>query len=204
MNEQELGKKIAELLDVGASENIKQSTLYRLQSARRLALENCQSSYEIINSGNGTSAFSEHDQHHFHTGKLILLLIMLFAFALVSATYWQFLEKGKSAVETTVLIDDKSSSAVLDNEHEASSESSIETYIDNVLQLVDDLSTDDQIDNGSEQDDDVPTDAYVTDEAISEDDGSLDTRSDDEFDLNIDSQSKEHIDNELEESLVIQ
>ncbi|TXI16983.1 MAG: DUF3619 family protein [Nitrosomonas sp.] len=204
MNEQELGKKIAELLDVGASENIKQSTLYRLQSARRLALENCQSSYEIINSGNGTSAFSEHDQHHFHTGKLILLLIMLFAFALVSATYWQFLEKGKSAVEATVLIDDKSSSAVLDNEHEASGESSIETYIDNVLQLVDDLSTDDQIDNGSEQDDDVPTDAYVTDEAISEDDGSLDTRSNDEFDLNIDSQSKEHIDNELEESLVIQ
>ena len=40
MNEQELGRKIAKLLDLSAEENIKQSTLYRLQFARRAALEN--------------------------------------------------------------------------------------------------------------------------------------------------------------------
>ena len=49
MNEQELGREIAKLLDYSADENIKQSTLYRLQSARRAALQNSQSTLEIMN-----------------------------------------------------------------------------------------------------------------------------------------------------------
>ena len=55
MNEQELGKEIAKLLNHSINENMKQSTVYRLQSARRAALQNSQSTLEIMNSGNNTS-----------------------------------------------------------------------------------------------------------------------------------------------------
>lgn len=186
MNEQELGKEIAKFLDFGADETIKQSTLYRLQSARRAALENCQPELKIINSGDGTSVYGGHDEH-FNTGKLLLLLLVLFAFALVSATYWQFLEKSKSALDNTVLVDDVSIDAHIDNEHESDDELSIDAYIDNVLQLVDDLSAD--VENASEPErelvDDMPMDVRIDNESELVDDMPTDT----------------HIDNELHEWL---
>ena len=187
MNEQELGKEIARYLDVGANETIKQSTLYRLQSARRTALENCQPALEIINSGNGTSVYGGHGEH-FKTGKLLLLLIVLFVFALVSATYWQFLEKSKSAVDTTILVDDLPTDAYIDNEPELDDDLSIDTYIDNVLQLVDDLSAEERIDNEPELADDVSTDAAIDDEPeLAEDDLPTDARIDNEIDEWLDS-----------------
>ena len=151
MNEQELGKEIAKLLDHSINENMKQSTVYRLQSARRAALENCQPTLKIMNSVNGTSVYGEHDGY-FNIGKLLLLLTVLFAFILVSTTYWQFLEKGKYAAvdDTEMLVDD----------------SPIDTYIDNVLELVDvadDLPTDTRIDNELEQIDNLQTDVHVDD-----------------------------------------
>ncbi len=39
MNEQQFGKEIARLLNQSSEETVKQSTLYRLQSARQAALE---------------------------------------------------------------------------------------------------------------------------------------------------------------------
>ncbi|PXW87592.1 uncharacterized protein DUF3619 [Nitrosomonas sp. Nm84] len=179
MNEQEMGKEIARLLDFGASETIKQSTLYRLQSARRAALENCQPTLEIINSGNGTSVYGGHDEH-FNTGKLLLLLIALLTFAVVSTTYWQFLEKGKS---TTMLVDDLSTEAYIDNEPELADDLSLDGYIDNVRQLVDDLSTDAQIDSESEQVDDISIDASIDNEPELIDDIPTDTPIDNESEL---------------------
>ncbi len=105
MNEQELGKEIAKLLDYSASDNIKQSTAYRLQSARRAALEHYQPALKIVNSGNGTSIFSGHDWH-FNTGKLILLVMVFFAFVVGSTSYWKFLEKSRHDVgDDPILID---------------------------------------------------------------------------------------------------
>ncbi len=149
MNEQELGKEIAKLLDHSVNENMKQSTVYRLQSARRAALENCQPTLKIMNAGNGTSVYSGHDGY-FNTAKLLLLLTVLLAFVLVSTTYWQFLEKGKySAIDDTeILADDAPTDA----------------YIDNVLEQVDDLPTDTHIDNELEQVDDLPTDTRIDNE----------------------------------------
>lgn len=163
MNEQELGKEIARFLDFGADETIKQSTLYRLQSARRAALENCQPTLRIISSGDGTSVYGGHDEH-FNTGKLLLLLVALCTFAVVSATYWQFLEKGKSSLDNTVLVDDLSTDAHMENEPELDDDLSIDAYIDNVLKLVDDLSVDTHSDNEPELIDDMPTDARIDDE----------------------------------------
>jgi len=116
MNEQELGKEIAKLLDCSADENIKQSTLYRLQSARRAALENCQPTVKIINSGNGTSVYAGH-HGHFNAGKLLLLLTILLV--LVSTVDWQFLDNDKYAViDTMILADDLPIDAYIDNELE--------------------------------------------------------------------------------------
>ncbi len=202
MNEQELGREIAKLLDFSANEHMKQSTVYRLQSARRAALEHCQPTLEIINSGNGTSVYGGHDPH-FHTGKLLLLLIMLFAFALVSATYWQFLEKGKSAIDSTVLIDDLSSEAVIDNERETTEDLSIDNYIDNVLKMVDDISTDARIDHESDRGDDIPVDVRANDESELDDDISSDSRIDIDHGAELTNESSANVpvDNEIDEWL---
>ena len=122
MNEQELGKEIAKLLDYSASDSIKQSTAYRLQSARRAALEHYQPALKIVNSGNGTSIFSGHDWH-FNTGKLILLVMVFFAFVVGSTSYWKFLEKSRHDVgNDSILIDSFSTEDQNDSELEWKSE----------------------------------------------------------------------------------
>lgn len=189
MNEQELGKEIARCLDIGANETIKQSTLYRLQSARRKALENCQPTTEVINSGNGTSVYGGHDGYS-KTGKLLLLVIALFVFTLVSTTHWQFLKKNKSAIntDTTILVDDLPSDTYINNEPELDGDLSMDTYIDDVLQLIDDVSADKRIDSESELADDVTaTDAASDDEPERINELPTDTRIDNEFDEWLDS-----------------
>lgn len=114
MNEQELGKEVAKLLDCSADENIKQSTLYRLQSARRAALENYQPRLKVMDSGSNTSILGGHDGY-FNAGKLLLLLVILFVFA--STVYWQFLDNDKyAAIDTRILADDLPIDAYIDNE----------------------------------------------------------------------------------------
>ena len=152
MNEQELGKEIAKLLDMSAAENIKQSTLYRLQSARRAALENCHPTLDIMNSGNGASVFGVHAPH-FHPSKFLLFLVILFIFTMVPATYWQFLERGKSS-DHSVLVDNLPTESGVDDEHEL-----IEEYFDDVLKLVDDLSTNARTDAVPEVQDGISADA---------------------------------------------
>lgn len=116
MNEQELGKEIAKLLDSSADEHIKQSTLYRLQSARRAALESYQPTMRVMNSGNGTSIYGGHDGH-FNAGKLFLLLTLIVLFALVCMAYWQSLDNDRySALDTMILADDLPIDAYIDNE----------------------------------------------------------------------------------------
>lgn len=181
MNEQELGREIAKLLDYSADENIKQSTLYRLQSARRAALQNSQSTLEIMNSGNNTSVYGEHDEH-FNTGKLLLLILALFAFTLVSATYWQFLEKNKSTVDTTILIDDLSTETYFDNESDLIDDLLTETYSDNESDLTDNSPIEARIYDESELSNDVPTEAHIDHESERVDDMPIDARIDNELD----------------------
>ena len=188
MNEQELGKEIAKLLDHSVNENMKQSTVYRLQSARRAALENCQPTLKIMNAGNGTSVYSGHDGY-FNTGKLFLLLTVLLASVLVSTTYWQFLEKGKYATvdDTEILTDDSPTDAYIDNEFELVDDLPTDTHIDNALEQVDNLPTDAHIDSVLEQVDDLPTDTHIDNALEQVDDLPTDTRIDNEFDKWLDS-----------------
>lgn len=192
MNEQELGKEIAKLLDHSINENMKQSTVYRLQSARRAALENCQPTLKIMSSGNGTSVYGGHDGY-FNIGKLLLLLTVLFAFVLVSTTYWQFLEKGKYATvdDTEILVDDSPTDTYIDNVLElvdVVDDLPTDTRIDNELEQIDNLPIDARIDNEPELANDLPTaDAHVDNELEQIDDLSTDTRIDNEFDKWLDS-----------------
>ncbi len=198
MNEQELGKEIAKFLDISANENIKQSTLYRLQSARRAALENYQPTLEIINSGHNTSIYGGHSEH-FNAGKLLLLLIALFAFALVSATYWQFLEKGKSAVDTTILIDDLSTETFFDNESDLVDDLLKETFFDNEPDVADTISTDVRIDNESELANRITTESRIDNEPAISSGKSTDAHIDHESKLDDDMPTDTRIDNELDE-----
>jgi hypothetical protein len=206
VNEQELGKEIAKLLDLGTDE-IKQSTLYRLQSARRVALENYQPTLEIINSGNDISLLGGHNQHfNFNIGKLLLVSIVLFAFAVISATYWQFLEKSKSAIDTTILVDDlPTETYYIDNAHELDDNLSIDDYIDNVRKLVDDFSADAGIESEpvpepeSELKDDMSTDIRADNEPELEDDVLTEARIDNVPELEDDISTDARVDNDLDE-----
>lgn len=198
MSEQKLGKEIAKLLDFSADENIKQSTLYRLQSARRAALENYESAtLKIMNTGNGTSVYSEHDGY-MNTGKLLLLLTVLVTFALVSATYWQFLEKGRYAAidDTTILTHDFPADAHIDNVLELVDDLLIDTR-DDEPGLTDDLLADTR-DDEPELTDAFPADARIDNESELTDDLPADTRTDDGFELTDGFPADTHNDNALE------
>lgn len=192
MNEQELGKEIAKLLDHSVNENMKQSIVYRLQSARRAALENCQPTLKLMNSGNGTSVYGGHDGY-FNIGKLLLLLTALFTFFLVSTTYWQFLEKGKYAAvdDTEILVDDSPADTYFDNVLElvdVVDDLPADTHIDNEPEQIDNLPADARIDNEPELATDLPTaDAHVDNVLEQIDDLPTDTRIDNEFDKWLDS-----------------
>lgn len=119
MNEQEFSKKIASVLDLNTQKTIKQSTLYRLQSARLAALEQCQyesESSKIIHSGNGDSVFGKYGGN-LDGGKVLLLITVLFI--LINVVYLQFWDNDKiSTIDAMILADDLPIDAYIDNEFE--------------------------------------------------------------------------------------
>lgn len=117
MNEAEAGKKVARLLNRGL-DDIKQSTLNQLQSARRASMESYHEAETMVNVGHGASARGGHDWH-FKTGKLVSLIALLFALA--SVVYWQALQQGdeNEEIDIMLLVDDLPVNAYLDNEFDA-------------------------------------------------------------------------------------
>ncbi len=117
MNEPELGKKVARLLNHGL-DDIRQSTLNQLQSARRAALESYHMSEEIVTAGHGVSARGGHDLH-VKTRKLLSLITLLFA--LLSVVYWQTLQQSdeNEEIDIMLLVDDLPINAYLNDEFDA-------------------------------------------------------------------------------------
>lgn len=190
MNEQEFGKEFKRLLDQGADLSIKQSTLYRLQLARRAALENVQPASEILNSGHSTSVYSGHDGHLI-TGKQILLLLVLFAFALVSTTYWQYFEKSRhAAIDNAILEDDLSIDAFDDlsidlfigNELEPRNGSPAEVQVDTESELTDGLPANTQVNDEPQQTDESAAGAHLDNALDQADDLPTDSRREKTFD----------------------
>lgn len=117
MNEPEIGGKVARLLDLGL-DDIKQSTLNQLQSARRASLESYHMAEGTVAVGRGASARSGHDWY-LKTGKLLSLITLLFALA--SIVYWQALHQSdeNEEIDIMLLVDDLPINAYLDNEFDA-------------------------------------------------------------------------------------
>ncbi|BCT67493.1 MULTISPECIES: DUF3619 family protein [Nitrosospira] len=117
MNEHEAGKKITKLLDLGL-DDIKQSTLNRLQSARRASLENYHVAESVANVGQGVSARNGNDWH-VKSRKLLSIIALLFALA--GIFYWQALQQGdeNDEIDILVLADDLPINAYLDDGFDA-------------------------------------------------------------------------------------
>lgn len=116
-DENETGRNVARLLDCSL-DNLRQSTLNRLQGARRAALENYQMAEAEISVGQGASARGGHEWH-LKTRKL-LSAIMLVA-ALAGIAYWQTLQPidENEEIDIMLLVDELPVNAYLDNELDA-------------------------------------------------------------------------------------
>ncbi|SCY69282.1 Protein of unknown function [Nitrosospira sp. Nl5] len=117
MNESEIGRKVAQLLDRGV-DDMKQSTLNQLQSVRGASLENYYMAKGIVTVGRGASARSGHEWYQ-KTGKLLSLITLLFVLA--SIVYWQALHLSdeNEEIDIMLLVDDLPINAYLDNEFDA-------------------------------------------------------------------------------------
>jgi len=117
MNEQELGSKVARLLD-RSLDGIKQGTLYRLQSARRASLENYRLAADTIAVGGGALAHSGNRQH-FNARMLLPLIALLLALA--GTAYWQILQQddNNDEIDSLLLSDDLPINAYLDKGFDA-------------------------------------------------------------------------------------
>lgn len=115
MNEPELGRKIAQLLDRGL-DNIEQNTLNRLQSARRASLENRLVVEETLVPAGDGAAVRDGYFRNFNTKNLLSLVALLLVLA--SFSYWQTLQYGDENEEIDILLltDDLPINAYLDNE----------------------------------------------------------------------------------------
>jgi hypothetical protein len=113
MSEPEIGRKIGQMLDRGL-DDIKQSTLNRLQAARRASLENYHMAEATVGVGQG--AFAHGYDWHNRTRKLLSVIALLFTIAAV--IYWQGLQPGdeNEEIDIMLLVDDLPINAYLDDE----------------------------------------------------------------------------------------
>ncbi len=106
MNEEErTGKTVTRLLDKSLSD-ITPGTLYRLQVARRAALEHYQPAEEVLHAGAGISVQSGLHWISSHAGRLLLTASLLFFLA--THNYWQkqYRVEDKTATTPAILTHD--------------------------------------------------------------------------------------------------
>ena len=116
-DENEIGRNVARLLDCSL-DNLRKSTLNRLQAARRAALENYQMAETEISVGQGASARGGHEWH-LRTGKLLSAIMLVVALAGIA--YWQTLQPidENEEIDIMLLVDELPVNAYLDNELDA-------------------------------------------------------------------------------------
>ena len=119
-NDTELGSKVARLLD-RSLDDIKQGTLYRLQSARRASLEDYRLAADTIAVGGGALARSGNGQHSQHFNARMLLPLIALLFALAGTAYWQILQQDddNGEIDSLLLSDDLPINAYLDKGFDA-------------------------------------------------------------------------------------
>jgi hypothetical protein len=120
MNEQELAKKIVRHLDQGLG-HMKQGTLYKLQSARMVALERYREAPQPVLglAWAGDVAFRLSRSRHFNTRNLLALGLLLLS--LIGVTYWQLAIQSSdiAEIDASLLTGDLPINAYLDSGFEA-------------------------------------------------------------------------------------
>lgn len=102
MNEEEkTGKTIAKLLDHSLND-VTPGTLYRLQAARRAALEHYQPAEKILHAGVGISVQSGYHWLSAHAGRVLLTASLLLFLAIHS--YWQMNNRIDDTMLTPVIL----------------------------------------------------------------------------------------------------
>lgn len=99
--EEETGRIIARLLDRSLND-VTPGTLYRLQAARRAALEHYQPAEKVLHAGVGISAQSGYHWLSAHAGRLLLTASLLLFLAIHS--YWQMNNRVDDTILTPVIL----------------------------------------------------------------------------------------------------
>lgn len=99
--EEETGRTIARLLDRSLND-VTPGTLYRLQAARRAALEHYQPAEKVLHAGVGISAQSGYHWLSAHAGRLLLTASLLLFLAIHS--YWQMNNRVDDTILTPVIL----------------------------------------------------------------------------------------------------
>ena len=120
MNEQELAKKIVQHLDQGLGQ-IKQGTLYKLQSARVVALERYREAPQPVLglAWAGDVAFRLSHSRHFNARNMLALGLLLLS--LIGVTYWQLVIQSSdiAEIDASLLTSELPINAYLDSGFEA-------------------------------------------------------------------------------------
>ncbi len=116
--EDRMGREVAKLLNHSLGE-IDQNTLYRLQSARKAALENYQSTERILYVGAGISAHGGHGRFFTHANKLLLSVAVLLI--VLGSIYWKINYEidENAAIDTMILADELPIDVYLNDEFDA-------------------------------------------------------------------------------------
>jgi len=114
MNESELGKKVAQLLD-HSLDNIDQNILGRLQSGRKALIENYRESGMLATAGNSPD-ISKPRSPYFSIKNILPFVTLLLI--LISYTYWQSFQYSDENDEIDILLlaDDLPINAYIDND----------------------------------------------------------------------------------------
>jgi hypothetical protein len=115
MNESELGKKVAQLLN-HSLDNIDQSILTRLQSGRIASIENYREYETTLATAGGSPNISKPHSSYFNIRNILPLVTLLLI--LISYTYWQSFQYSDENDEIDILLltDDLPINAYLDND----------------------------------------------------------------------------------------
>jgi len=119
MNEQELARQIVQHLDQGLGQ-IKQGSLYQLQSARMAALERYRETPQPVFglAWAGNIAFRVGQSRHFNARNLFAAGMLVLG--LIGVTYWQVIQGNDIAeIDASLLSDELPISAYLDSGFEA-------------------------------------------------------------------------------------
>ena len=120
MNEQERAKQIVQHLDQGLGQ-IKQGSLYQLQSARMAALEHYREAPQTVFglAWAGDVAFRISNSRYFNSRNL--LAAGLLVLSMIGVTYWQVAIQGNdiAEIDASLLSDELPISAYLDSGFEA-------------------------------------------------------------------------------------